>query len=164
MNKLFTSFAVLLLLCGCFKTDKTKLTINTENGPIAYYVETASTLKELETGLMNRESLARDSGMLFDLSQVKGTITAMWMKDTKLSLDMLFLTKEGDIFWIKENAEPYSEELIIAPFPAAAVLEVNGGDVAKNHIKVGQRVEHDLFKKLSKEKTEPISEENLIAE
>ena len=162
MNKILASFFCLFLICSCFKAVTTKLTIKTENGNIVYNVETASKIEDLEKGLMGRESLAADGGMLFDLSAIKGKVTAMWMKDTNLTLDMLFLTKDGDIFWIKENAEPNSEELIIAPFPAAAVLEINGGEVAKQNIKVGQKVEHPLFKRLSQEKTEPVSEETNV--
>ena len=81
----------------------------------------------------------------------------MWMKDTKLSLDMLFLTKEGVVYWIKENAQPYSEELIVAPFPAAAVLEINAGDVAKHQIKIGQRVKHPLFKAIERQSSEQVA-------
>lgn len=146
MNKLLSLFAAILLLNSCGKTETSKLVIETETGDITYNIETASTVKELEVGLMNRDSLAPDAGMLFDLSNVPNKVTAMWMKDTKLSLDMLFLTKEGVVYWIKENAQPYSEELIIAPFPAAAVLEINAGDIAKHKIKIGQRVKHSMFK------------------
>ena len=73
------------------------------------------------------------------------------MKDTKISLDMLFLTKEGVVFWVKEKAQPFSEELIISPFPAAAVLELNAGDIEKHKIKIGQRVKHSMFKQIDRE-------------
>lgn len=148
MNKLLKLFAVILLISSCGKAETSKLVIETEAGDITYNIETASTVKELEVGLMNRDSLAQNAGMLFDLSNVPNEVTAMWMKDTKLSLDMLFLTKEGVVYWIKENAQPYSEELIIAPFPAAAVLEINAGDVAKHQIKIGQNVKHPMFKEM----------------
>lgn len=151
MNKLIKIFAIILVICGCQKTETSKLVIETETGDVAYNIETASTIQELEVGLMNRDKLDANSGMLFDLSNVPNKVTAMWMKDTKLSLDMLFLTKEGVIFWIKEKAQPFSEELIIAPFPAAAVLELNAGDVEKHKIKIGQRVKHNLFKQIDRE-------------
>ena len=151
MKNLVKIFAVLLVLCGCQKTETSKLVIETETGDIAYNIEVASTIEALEEGLMNREVLATDGGMLFDLSIVPNKVTAMWMKDTKISLDMLFLTKEGVVFWIKEKAQPFSEELIIAPFPAAAVLELNAGDVEKHKIKIGQRVKHGLFKQIDRE-------------
>lgn len=151
MNRLVKIFAVILVICSCQKTETSKLVVETETGDIAYNVEMASTIQELEEGLMNRDKLDANSGMLFDLSNVPNKVTAMWMKDTKLSLDMLFLTKEGVIFWIKEKAQPFSEELIIAPFPAAAVLELNAGDVEKHKIKIGQRVKHHLFKQVDRE-------------
>lgn len=161
MTKFLKLFAVILLICSCSKAPKlTQITIETEDGDITYNVEVASTIEELETGLMNRDTLAADSGMLFDLSNVQSDVTAMWMKDTKLPLDMLFLTKEGVIYYIKENAQPYSQDLIIAPVPAAAVIELNGGDIAKNKIKIGYRVKHNLFKMREDipEKAEPEEE------
>ena len=154
MNKLFKIFAAVLVVCSCSKAETSKLIVETDSGDVVYNVETASEIKELETGLMNHTSLPADGGMLFDLSKVPNKVTAMWMKDTKLSLDMLFLTKEGVVYWIKENAQPYSEELIVAPFPAAAVLEINAGDVAKHQIKIGQRVKHPLFKAIERQSSE----------
>ena len=154
MNKLFKIFAAVLVVCSCSKVETSKLMVETDNGDVVYNVETASEIKELETGLMKHSSLPADGGMLFDLSKVPNKVTAMWMKDTKLSLDMLFLTKEGVVYWIKENAQPYSEELIVAPFPAAAVLEINAGDVAKHQIKIGQRVKHPLFKAIERQSSE----------
>ena len=146
MNKLLKIFVAILFVCSCGEKKTSELVIETETGDIVYNVEVADTVKDLEIGLMDRETLPADGGMLFDLSVVPNKVTAMWMKDTKLSLDMLFLTKEGVIYWLKEKAQPYSEELIIAPFPAAAVLELNAGDIAKHKIKSGQRVKHPLFK------------------
>ena len=151
MKNLVKVFAVILVLCGCQKTETSKLVIETETGDITYNIEVASTVEALEEGLMNRDSLAADGGMLFDLSIVPNKVTAMWMKDTKISLDMLFLTKEGVVFWVKEKAQPFSEELIISPFPAAAVLELNAGDIEKHKIKIGQRVKHSMFKQIDRE-------------
>jgi len=151
MKNLVKIFAVVLVLCGCQKTETSKLIVETETGDVIYNVEIASTVETLEEGLMNRDTLATDGGMLFDLSIVPNKVTAMWMKDTKISLDMLFLTKEGVIFWIKEKAQPFSEELIISPFPAAAVLEINAGDIEKHKIKIGQRVKHGMFKQIDRE-------------
>jgi len=145
MNKFFRIFAIFLFLCSCENKNTSPLVIETDNGNSTYNVEVASTVEELQTGLMNRESLPADGGMLFDLSVVNGQNTAMWMKNTKIALDMLFITPEGLIFWIKENAQPYSEDLIISPFPAAAVLELNAGEVAKKGIRIGNVVKHSVF-------------------
>ncbi len=147
MKKLFSLLAVVLCLTACEKAPKlSKLTINTDDNSVVYNVETAATLAELEKGLMDRETLAADSGMIFDLSNVPNKVTAMWMKDTKLPLDMLFVSHEGFIYWMKENAQPYSEEYIVAPFPAAAVVELNAGEIKKHNIKVGHQIKHKLFK------------------
>lgn len=163
MNKLFKIFAAVLIVCSCSKHETSKLVVETDTGDVEYNIETASEITDLEAGLMDRSSLPADGGMLFDLSKVPNKVTAMWMKDTKLSLDMLFLTKEGVVYWIKENAQPYSEELIVAPFPAAAVLEINAGDVAKHQIKIGQRVKHPLFKIIDRpivEQPQPIADKS----
>ena len=123
-----------------------ELTIVDNNGTVkaVYQLEFARTRDEMSKGLMNRESLDADSGMLFDLRQVKAQ-TAMWMKDTHIALDMLFIDPEGMIFWIYENAEPESTKLIIPPYYAASVLEINGGDVQKHNIKIGDNIKHDWF-------------------
>lgn len=158
MNKFFKIFAIFLFLCSCENKNTSPLAIETDNGALQYNVEVASTIEELQTGLMNRESLPADSGMLFDLSVVNGQNTAMWMKNTKIALDMLFITPEGLIFWIKENAQPYSEDLIISPFPAAAVLELNAGEVAKKGIRIGNVVKHPIFPMKKVEVSLPVVE------
>lgn len=160
MVKLLKIFVVFLFLCSCDNKSVSPLSIETSDGIVTYNVELASTIEQLQTGLMNRDKLAADSGMLFDLSVVDGQNTAMWMKDTKISLDMLFLTPEGFIFWIKENTQPYSEELIIPPFPAAAVLEINAGEAKKNGFTIGQIVKHPIFP-IKKQK--PATEENAVS-
>ena len=98
---------------------------------------------------MNRDSLAADSGMIFNLADVENQV-AMWMKDTKIPLDMLFVNSNGRIFFIEENATPMSEELIIAPEPALAVIELNAGDVKKHGIKIGDTVKHHFFDEFNK--------------
>ena len=69
----------------------------------------------------------------------------MWMKDTKIALDMLFIDRDGMIYWIFENAEPDSVKMIVAPYPATAVLEINAGDVKAKGIEIGDMVEYKLF-------------------
>lgn len=151
MSKILKLFIALIVIAGCSPKQKDgNLTIVTENGEVRYTVEEAQKPEELEKGLMNREALAADSGMIFDLSKVDNRV-AMWMKDTKLSLDMLFVNANGRIFFIKENATPMSEELIVAPEPAMAVIELNAGDVEKRGIKVGDVVKHHFFDEYNKE-------------
>ena len=97
--------------------------------------------------MMNRTELDADAGMLFDLSPYTNVPTAMWMKDTPLALDMLFIDQDGTVYWIYENAEPNSEKLIVAPYAANAVLEINAGDVKAKDIKIGDTVKYKLFDK-----------------
>lgn len=144
MKNIIKLFMAVAVLAACSpKNDKSDLNILTQDGKITYKVEEARTVPELEKGLMFREKLDADSGMIFDLSKVEHT--AMWMKNTKIPLDMIFIEPDGNIFWIYENAQPESLTLIIPPFPAAAVLEVNAGDVQKHNIKPGDKVEHEFF-------------------
>lgn len=144
MKNIIKLFMAVAVLAACSpKNEKSDLNILTQDGKISYKVEEARTVPELEKGLMFREKLDADSGMIFDLSKVEHT--AMWMKDTKIPLDMIFIEPNGNIFWIFENAQPESLTLIIPPFPAAAVLEVNAGDVQKHNIKPGDKVEHEFF-------------------
>ena len=151
MPKIFKIAMMLLAVVACSKFDKRDdLTITDINGEkAAYKVELAQTKEEMSTGLMNREDLDENSGMLFALGSLgANSRSAMWMKDTKISLDMLFIDEEGMIFWIYENAEPESEKLIIPPYPAYSVLEVNAGDVKKHGIKIGDMVRHEWFKEV----------------
>lgn len=145
MNKILKIFTLLLFISACGDNNLSQLTIKTSNGDVSYKVETASTVEELQTGLMNRDSLPSDRGMLFDLSSANVGYSVMWMKDTKIALDMIFITSEGFVMWIKENATPMSEELIVSPFKADAVLEINAGEVAKHGIKVGDTIKHSIF-------------------
>ena len=151
MPKIFKIAMMLLAVVACSKFDKRDdLTITDINGEkAAYKVELAQTKEEMSTGLMNREKLDENSGMLFALGSLgANSRSAMWMKDTKISLDMLFIDEEGMIFWIYENAEPESEKLIVPPYPAYSVLEVNAGDVKKHGIKIGDMVRHEWFKEV----------------
>ena len=166
MPKIFKIAMMLLAVVACSKFDKRDdLTITDINGEkAAYKVELAQTKEEMSTGLMNREDLDENSGMLFALGSLgANSRSAMWMKDTKISLDMLFIDEEGMIFWIYENAEPQSEKLIVPPYPAYSVLEVNAGDVKKHGIKIGDMVRHEWFKEVITPeeiaKTEAIAED-----
>lgn len=151
MSKFLKLFLALSVMAGCSpKEESGNLVISTDNGDVIYTVEEAQKPEELEKGLMNRDELASDGGMIFDLSKVDNQI-AMWMKDTKISLDMLFVNANGKIFFIKEKAVPMSEELIIAPEPATAVIELNAGDIEKYGIKAGDSVKHHFFDDLNKE-------------
>jgi uncharacterized membrane protein (UPF0127 family) len=94
-------------------------------------------------GLMFRRSMPADHGMLFDFEQVAPV--AMWMKNTYLSLDMLFIRPDGTIARIAADTEPQSTRVIPSGEPVLAVLELNAGTAARLGIKAGDWVKHPTF-------------------
>ena len=119
------------------------LEIATRTGVQVFSVEMATTEKEKETGLMYRKELADGKGMLFDFSPEQEV--TMWMKNTYISLDMIFIRTDGRILRIAENTEPLSTKIIPSGGLARAVLEVPAGTAQKYGIKAGDRVAHPLF-------------------
>lgn len=120
-----------------------KLTIATAGGEKLFQVEVMRTMDERARGLMFRRYLPADRGMLFDFA-VEAQV-AMWMKDTFIPLDMLFIRKDGTISQIADNTEPHSTRTIASTEAVYSVLEINGGMAAKLGIKVGDKVIHPLF-------------------
>ncbi len=111
----------------------------------AFQVEVARTEAERAQGLMFRRTLPPDRGMLFDFQKVQPI--SMWMRNTYIPLDMLFIRPDGTVARIAENAEPLSERTIPSGEPVLAVLEVIGGTAKRLGLKAGNRVEHPLFKR-----------------
>lgn len=123
---------------------KDVLTITSSNGQKhPFSIELATTPSQCEYGLMLRTHMAKDAGMLFLFKQEK--IVYMWMKDTYIPLDMVFIRKDGVITSIEKNAGPQSLEPIGSIEPVIAVLELNGGISNDLGIKPGDRV---LYKHL----------------
>ena len=106
---------------------------------MCFEVEVADDDKERQIGLMNRDFLEEDKGMLFVFPE--SDIHSFWMKDTLISLDMIWINENGEIVFIKEYATPLSEEIISPNAEALYVLEVNGGSVERKGIEVGEGVE-----------------------
>jgi uncharacterized membrane protein (UPF0127 family) len=130
---------------GALETFKTsELTILTAGGPHKFTIELAITGPEREQGLMFRRSLAPDAGMLFDMDLP--TSITMWMKNTFIPLDMLFLDPGGRIVDIHERAVPQSTDIISTRAPARYVIELNGGTAERLGIKIGDRVTSPYFK------------------
>jgi uncharacterized membrane protein (UPF0127 family) len=122
-----------------------KLEIITASGTHEFSVEVMRSPSELERGLMYRRFLPADRGMLFDFKAEKPVM--MWMKNTYLPLDMVFISKSGRVVAIAENTEPFSEKIIPSGAPTYGVLEVNAGTAAKIDLKVGDEVRNALFEK-----------------
>ena len=141
-------FALLLLLVGASASlaqqlqsfPTADLTIETAGGPRKFHVELATTPPQLEQGLMFRRTLAPDAGMLFDFKTPSPV--SMWMKNTFIPLDMVFIDGEGRIQQIVEQATPHSLAIINSNEPALAVLEIAGGEAKRLGLHPGQRVLH----------------------
>ena len=121
----------------------TRLVIDADKGPVAFTVEVASDEASQKQGLMFRTALAPDAGMLFDFH--KAGPLAFWMKNTPLSLDILFIRDDGTISTIASDTIPYSEDLIPSSEPVRAVLEIGGGRSAALGIRPGARVHTAIF-------------------
>ena len=119
------------------------LEIVTKNGVQVFSVEIATTEEEKQTGLMYRKELADGKGMLFDFNPEQEV--SMWMKNTYVSLDMIFIRADGRILRIAENTEPMSTKIISSGGLAKGVLEVVAGTAQKYGIQPGDRVAHPLF-------------------
>ena len=109
-----------------------------------FRVEVARNDADRAQGLMFRRSMPADQGLLFDFGRVEPV--SMWMQNTYLSLDMLFIRPDGTIARIAANTEPLSTRTIPSGEPVLAVLELNAGTAARLGIKAGDRVEHPVFK------------------
>jgi uncharacterized protein len=119
------------------------LTIVSADGPHRFMVELAETPEQMEQGLMFRRSLAPDAGMLFDFKQP--TVATMWMRNTLIPLDMLFVDQQGLIVNIAQRAVPESDQTIAAVKPVRVVIELNGGTAERLGIKPGDRVLYPIF-------------------
>ena len=122
---------------------KARLVVATAAGDVALNVEVARTAGQRSQGLMFRTSMAPNAGMLF-IYDSPGKV-AMWMKNTILSLDMLFIAGDGRITRIVANTIPMSETVIGSRGTVRAVLELNAGAARKLGIKTGDRVDLSPF-------------------
>jgi uncharacterized protein len=140
-------FALLLAAAPSWALETfstSELTIQTAGGPQKFTIELALTPAQMEQGLMFRRSLAPNAGMLFDFKTP--TNVTMWMKNTVLPLDMLFLDAQGRIIDVHERAVPYSTDVIAAKAPARYVIELNGGTAERLGIKPGDQVTSPYIK------------------
>lgn len=125
--------------------EKTEpLTIVSANGHHTFDVEVMRTEAQRSRGLMYRRTMAANHGMLFNFDAPQ-TVT-MWMKNTYLSLDMVFIRTDGTIARIAAETEPLSTKIIPSNEPVLAVLELVGGTAGKLGIRPGDRIEHAMFK------------------
>jgi len=121
------------------------LGIVTATGEHDFKVEVVDTPKARARGLMFRKSMPADHGMLFEF-KTEGPIS-MWMKNTYIPLDMVFIGRDGRVVGVAADAEPFSERIIASPEPAYAVLELNAGAARRISLAPGDQVRHRIFKR-----------------
>lgn len=119
--------------------EQSTLEIVSKTGVHAFAVELATNDAERERGLMFRKQLPDGQGMLFDFVQQRPV--SFWMHNTYIPLDMIFITADGKVLNIAENAEPLSDRLIPSAGPVRWVLEVIGGTAQRLGIAAGDRVD-----------------------
>lgn len=142
-------FALLLLApLGCPSADadpkpaedvfRIPVTVHTGAEDYTFQAEIADTPAERSQGLMFRESMETDHGMIFLFPTEKQL--SFWMKNTLIPLDMIFIRADRTVLGVVENAVPKTTTSRMVPGDSQFVLEINGGLAAKYGIKEGQRV------------------------
>jgi uncharacterized membrane protein (UPF0127 family) len=124
------------------KFDNSMLKIIKQSGEvIKLKVKIADSPAERARGLMFVKQMPEDEAMLFvfDTEEMR----RMWMKNTLIPLDMLFVGSNKEILNFKENAEPESLEIIFSVAPSKYVIELNGGFISKHNIKIGDKIEYN---------------------
>jgi uncharacterized protein len=146
LHRAALAFLLLALAAGMVRAAALEpLEIVTKSGVRAFNVELAVTPEQHAVGLMNRRELPRGTGMLFDFGEPQ--MASFWMKDTYVSLDMLFIAADGTILKIAEDTTPLSLQPIVSPSPVKAVLEVPAGTSRRQGIAPGDRVGHRIFRR-----------------
>lgn len=123
---------------------KDVLKLVTATGEHTFQIEVAQTAGEKARGLMFRRSLADDAGMLFPYAPPQEA--TMWMRNTYISLDMVFIRADGTVHRIEAGTEPFSEAVISSNGDVAAVLELRAGIASKIGLKPGDKAIHAEFK------------------
>jgi len=127
-----------------FQFPQLTVTIRGTSGhAVKFQVWLADTPHREEQGLMFVRDLDEHGGMLFRFPAPQRI--PMWMKNTYIPLDMIFLSRQGVVVHIEADTEPMSEDILASDKPAFAVLEVNAGYCRKIGLKPGDRVRHALF-------------------
>ena len=146
MMRLFAIVSLFLMynLCEASASVKSELSIITSNGSKHnFLVEVARTEEEKKIGLMFRKTLAKNAGMLFLYK--REALRLMWMKNTFIPLDILFIDKKGVIKRVVKRTVPHSLATISSRQSVLAVLELRGGVTSSLDIKKGDRIYHPAF-------------------
>ena len=119
------------------------LSIVAENGTHEFLVEEAKTLAQQARGMMWREEMGEDEGMIFEFAEPK--VATIWMKNTAIPLDILFVRSNGKILKIEHMAQPYKLRSASSEAVIAAVVELKGGRALELGIKPGDVIQHPFF-------------------
>ncbi|QYM73656.1 DUF192 domain-containing protein [Pseudochrobactrum sp. Wa41.01b-1] len=123
--------------------DAQALKIQTASGEKSFGLEIADTDQKRSAGLMYRKDFPADRAMIFVFGEERPVM--MWMANTPLPLDMLFVRNDGSIARVAENTVPFSKDTVASGEPVAFVIEVNAGIAAKLGIKAGDTVKHRII-------------------
>ena len=143
MQKLIIALLLIASFSNGFAAETESLVIRSADKQHLFSVEVVSTPQARADGLMYRTSLPADGGMLFNFGKTEPV--SMWMKNTAIPLDMLFIRADGTITNIAERTVPQSLTPVAASEPVPFVLEINGGVSARLGIRAGDKAQHPLF-------------------
>ena len=133
---IYLTFNFFLISFYTFSNEKIEVSIYNKN--ITFNVEVAKTIEERRTGLMYRKKLLNNEGMLFVFPREK--IIQLWMKNTYIPLDVIFISENKVIVDIKKNMEKLSETIVKSKVKSRYALEFNAGLINKLDIKIGDKV------------------------
>jgi len=136
------AFGLIPILPAC-ALPRSDLLVETASSQFRFEVEVADDPSERAEGLMFRESMADNAGMLFLYPAPQQV--QFWMKNTPMSLDIVFIRADGVIARIAERARPFSEDMVLSGEEVSAVLEVKGGMMHQLGVRVGDRLKHPAY-------------------
>lgn len=139
-STLLALYLVLTVIVPVMAAGMNSVTIKTSSGDHQWQVELASDGASRSRGLMHRQSMAPDHGMLFRFDQT--SVVSMWMKNTLIPLDMVFVDAGGVVRHVHRDAIPGSLEIISSRVPVRFVLEINAGEADKYGLAPGDVLKH----------------------
>ena len=138
MHFKFINLILNFFLISFYTFSNEKIEVSIYNKNITFNVEVAKTIEERRTGLMYRKKLLNNEGMLFIFPYEK--IIQLWMKNTYIPLDVIFISENKVIVDIKKNMEKLSETIVKSKVKSRYALEFNAGLINKLDIEIGDRV------------------------
>ncbi len=138
MQKVRATYKACLIMASFFFATLIKASPQVCIQTHCYDIEIAKNRQEQELGLMHRTRLPQNAGMLFVYPEERPI--AMWMKNTHIPLDIIWISSQNRILHIQKRTKPFDLTILSCTQNAQYVLEINGGEVDKNHIKVGQKI------------------------